>query len=282
MYAPRLGQIGFLNCATIGLGLALQPAARSFSVIEDAPVGLARRLAGGELDVASISAIEYLRNADDYVLIPGVAIASSGPVMSVNLFTRTRPELLSGEVATTDASTTSRVLLEILLKDHWQTQAGTAPKAIDGDVLAEAEAALMIGDQALRAAQCPPDGCRVVDLGQAWKDCSGSDMVFALWAARRDFAERDPQGLAEIAEALRQAVAWASANREVAAARLAAEHELPVSLLAEYYERLRLDFDADALSGLREFAERAHAHGLLELVPEPTFVGGRPMLVEAA
>lgn len=282
MYAPRLGQIGFLNCATIGMGLLRQPAARSFSVIEDAPVGLARRLADGELDVASISAIEYLRNTRDYVLIPGVAIASSGPVMSVNLFTRSRPESLSGTIATTDASTTSRVLLEILLKDHWRSQASTAPKAIDGDVLAEAEAALMIGDQALRAAQDRPEGCRIVDLGQAWKDCSGSDMVFALWAARRDFAERDPQGLAEIAGALRGAVAWASANREMAARLLAAKHDLPTPLLIEYYERLRLDFDADALCGLREFAERAHAHGLLEEVPEPTFAGGRPMLVEAA
>ena len=58
-------------------------------------------------------------------------------------------------------------------------------------MLLEADAAVLIGDPALRAAHAVPRrGLHVHDLGAAWRDWTGLPMVFAVWAARRDFARR--------------------------------------------------------------------------------------------
>ena len=61
-----------------------------------------------------------------------------------------------------------------------------------GAMLREADAAVVIGDTALRATfiDGPRLGLSVLDLGAAWHEMSGLPMVFALWAARRDYAER--------------------------------------------------------------------------------------------
>jgi chorismate dehydratase len=281
MRAPRLGQIGFLNCATIDAGLARQTAAADFAVAHDTPVGLARRLARGELDVSAISAIEYLRNADDYLLIPGVAIGSSGAVRSVSLVSRTRPELLSGVVAATDASTTSHVLLEILIRDLWHAAAETESRSLEDDALAGSDAALVIGDQALRLAARPPANSHTTDLGEAWRELTGADMVFAVWAARREFAESDPAGLAAVAGALRSAALWAGDRSHTQTARLALASGMPRTQLDDYYRCLRFDFDARARAGLRAFAGAAKTHRRIDSVPAFEFADVAALLAEA-
>ena len=54
-----------------------------------------------------------------------------------------------------------------------------------------APTAVLIGDAALRAAH-DNKHLHVTDLGQAWREWTGLPMVFAVWAARRDFAEQHP------------------------------------------------------------------------------------------
>ena len=52
-------------------------------------------------------------------------------------------------------------------------------------MLMEADAALLIGDDALRAKYKTSDSLYVYDLGREWKDLTGLPMVFAVWAIRR-------------------------------------------------------------------------------------------------
>ena len=61
------------------------------------------------------------------------------------------------------------------------------------EMLLEAEAAVLIGDVALRALyDAPKRGLYVTDLGQAWREWTGLPMVFAVWAVRREFAQAHP------------------------------------------------------------------------------------------
>ena len=63
-------------------------------------------------------------------------------------------------------------------------------------MLLEAEAAVLIGDVALRArTEAPARGLAVTDLGEAWRDWTGLPMVFAVWAVRREFATANPRSL---------------------------------------------------------------------------------------
>ena len=81
----------------------------------DVPSRLAEQLADGELDVALIPSVEYLRGADrGYEIIPGFAIAAHGPVRSVKLFSRVPWERVE-RLALDAGSRTSQVLARIWL-----------------------------------------------------------------------------------------------------------------------------------------------------------------------
>src|SRR5438876_5606106 len=81
----RIGAVNYLN--TKPLIYDLDQLAPDAELILDLPSRLADQLAAGELDVALIPVVEYLR-AGCYTLIPNIAIASRGPVLSVTLFSK--------------------------------------------------------------------------------------------------------------------------------------------------------------------------------------------------
>ena len=65
----------------------LRPRARpAFVLVRDLPSRVARLLSAGELDLGMIPSIAYADG--DYAIVPGVAIASRGPVRSVRLYHR--------------------------------------------------------------------------------------------------------------------------------------------------------------------------------------------------
>ena len=83
----RVGAVSYLNAKPLYFGLA--DAAPEVSLSMDVPSRLADRLAAGELDVALIPSVEYLRGASlGYEIVPGIAIAARGAVRSVKLFSR--------------------------------------------------------------------------------------------------------------------------------------------------------------------------------------------------
>ena len=81
----------------------------------DLPSRLADRLAAGELDVALIPSVEYLRGAaSGYEILPGFAIAARGPVRSVKLFSRVPFERIE-RLALDAGSRTSQALARVWL-----------------------------------------------------------------------------------------------------------------------------------------------------------------------
>ena len=80
-----MGHIQFLNCLPIYWGLVRAGALLDVELTKDTPDHLNDMLVAGELDIGPISLVEYLRNADELVLLPDIAIGSDGPVLSVDL-----------------------------------------------------------------------------------------------------------------------------------------------------------------------------------------------------
>src|SRR3954454_6739330 len=91
MPAPiRVGAVSYLNAKP--LYHRLTEFAPGVSLEMDLPSRLADRLGRGELDVALIPSVEYLRGASrGYKILPGFAIAARGAVRSVKLFSRVPP-----------------------------------------------------------------------------------------------------------------------------------------------------------------------------------------------
>jgi chorismate dehydratase len=257
---PRVGHIQFLNCLPIYWGLVRAGTLLDVELTKDTPDRLNDLLVAGELDIGPISLVEYLRHADDLVLLPDIAIGSDGPVLSVNLVAQ-RPlgELAGRRVALGSTSRTS-----VLLARMWLEQVhGVRPEYFScppelGTMLLEADAAVLIGDAALRATyQAPAQGLTVHDLGSAWRTWTGLPMVFAVWAARRSYAQANPGLVKDVHTAFVRSRDDALAHVDEVAAAAARWEVFDADTLAGYFRTLDFSLGERQLAGLREFARRA-------------------------
>src|SRR5262249_42697843 len=168
------------------------------------PDRLTAALVAGALDIGPISLVEYLRHADDLLLLPDLAVGSDGPVLSVNIVsTGPLADLDRRPVALGSTSRTGTLLAQMLLGSRYGVRPAffACPPDLT-EMLLKADAAVLIGDVALRALyEAPSRGLTVTDLGQAWRDWTGLPMVFATWAVRREFAEAHPGMVKDVHEA---------------------------------------------------------------------------------
>lgn len=267
--ATRLGWIDYLNSLPVYHGLATGAVAHpEITLIKDTPTALNAKLAKGELDVSPISSIEYARHADDLVLLPDLSINSAGFVHSVTLFFRNGVETLSGgKICVTGESATSDILLKILLAKRLGIDAERVKGVPDLEEIGKSyDGVLYIGDSAMKAALAYPQLGRL-DLGDEWTRWTGTPMVFAVWAARREFASSHPEKLRAAHEALLQGKAWGRSHRGEIVDHARRQLFLSRAYMERYFRDLNYDLDAPKLAGLRRYYEEAHELGEILRVP---------------
>ncbi len=266
--ALRLGAVSYLNAKPLYYRLALH--APDVQLSMDYPSVLADRLAQGDLDVALIPSIEYLRGAGrGYEIIPGFAIAARGPVRSVKLFSRV-PLHRIRRLALDEGSRTSQALCRVWLAlEHGVRPAivETLPMGVPAEE-STADAVMLIGDRAMRDAL--GSFVATVDLSEAWHAMTGLPFVFALWVARAGVELGD----------LPERLAWSRADGLAHAGELAAEHGPRLGLgraeCIDYLTRvLSYDLGTPEIAGLRRFAREAAALGLAPRGAELVFHANR-------
>ncbi|MEV0368635.1 menaquinone biosynthesis protein [Streptomyces sp. NPDC050636] len=257
---PRVGHIQFLNCLPLYWGLARTGTLLDLDLTKDTPEKLSEQLIRGELDIAPVTLVEFLRAADDLVAFPDLAVGCDGPVMSCVIVSQKPLDQLDGaRIALGSTSRTSVRLAQLLLAEKVgvRPEYYTCPPDL-GLMMQEADAAVLIGDAALRANlhDGPLLGLEVHDLGQMWKEWTGLPFVFAVWAARRDYLEREPGMVQSVHEAF-------LASRDVSLEEVAKVAEQAArwenfdeSVLERYFTTLDFRFGADQLRGVTEFARR--------------------------
>src|SRR6185503_20842112 len=146
------------------------------------PSRVADGLAAGELEVGLVPSAE-LQRIPGLSVVPGLCIASQHEVKSVLLVSQVPPERIR-RVALDESSRTSAVLVQLLLAERHGVRPEVAPFRPDLEaMLATADAALLIGDPALRVDR---RGLHVVDLAAEWRALTGLPFVFAVWAVAKD------------------------------------------------------------------------------------------------
>ncbi|MHB1341446.1 MAG: menaquinone biosynthetic enzyme MqnA/MqnD family protein [Coriobacteriia bacterium] len=271
MQRPRLGHIQFLNCLPLYYGLVKSgDHLLDVDLVKAAPRELAGDIVAGTLDIAPIPAIEYARHADDLVLLPDIAISSDGEVQSILLLSK-RPvtELGGATVALTNTSRTSQVLARVLLQRRW----GATPRYVEMPpdlpaMLREADAALLIGDEALRAYWDRPDDLHAYDLGAEWTVWTGLPMVYAVWAVRRSYAKEHPGAVDAVNEALNGSLAYCRAHLDDVSEYAARWEQFPARQFRSYFDALQFRFEPRYREGLRRYLAEAKAIGQLDRVPE--------------
>ncbi len=179
--------VSYLNTVPLVWGMLHGDQREVFDVRFALPSECADQVAAGEADIGILPAIEMARQKLDY--FPGTGIACHGPVRTILLISKVpMPEIRV--LATDSGSRTSVMLARIILAEKFKNE----PKLISRPaalrpMLGEADAALLIGDAALKVdpAELPFE---TLDLGGEWVKMTGLPMVFAVWSARSEMIQK--------------------------------------------------------------------------------------------
>jgi len=284
----RISVVQYLNTAPIVRGFTHGALQNKYDLSFTVPSQCAEALRTGAADVAIIPAIEYPRIVSQSVpltILPGLAIASKERVRSLLLLSKL-PIRQVRRIALDRSSRSTQALVKILAAQRWQI----SPEFVEADpdpaaMLANADAALVIGDVALRIAIAAethvtrgPDvewltsgatigipavpQIHIYDVVKEWWHLTEKPAVLAIWAVRNDSFPDNlvPAGL----------VADFLASRDIGltqipqiAAEAAREMRLPEKELRLYLEK-NIDYtlDQENFQGLQRFWHLSSALGL--------------------
>jgi predicted solute-binding protein len=241
----RVSAVSYLNTLPLVWGFQHGPQRGLFDFRYDLPAECALAIETGDADIGLVPSAEVERLGLDF--FPDVGIACEGPVRSILLVSRVPLERI-GRLAVDAGSRTSVALARIILGERY----GAFPEILAREpvlepMLAEADAALIIGDPALRL---DPERLpyRVLDLGGEWVRWTGLPMVFAVWAGRAAAIRKaDPAAFAHSFE-------WGREHVRDIVSTAAAERGFAVPLVSKYLtEHIRFQLGAEHLEGLSRF-----------------------------
>jgi chorismate dehydratase len=276
----RISVVQYLNTAPLVRGFTHGPLQGKYDLSFTVPSQCAEELRTGAADVAIIPAIEYQR-IPNLVVLPDLSIASKERVRSLLIVSKS-PIREAGSIALDHSSRSTQALTKILCDSRWLIAPEFFEAAPDlASMLANADAALLIGDPALRLAigaeqHVTPgrDGALVCTGGQVglpqfaklylydavheWWQLTERPAVLALWAARPEIATP------EVAADFTASLAYGLAHLPEICAEAARELQLPEEELSLYL-RTNIDYslDAENLKGLTEYFAQAARLGLI-------------------
>jgi chorismate dehydratase len=241
----------------------------------DVPAKLNAMLLRGELDLSPISAFAWAQHSDELVLLPDLCIGARDEVVSVVLVSQTPPALLDGKrIALTGESASGRNLLRVVLERRYGVHPHYAESAKPLEEAAAGSPALLIGDSAIDALERFPRE-HVYDLGTLWHEWTQAQTVFAVWAARRDAYERDPDAIRECMHALTDAYTWSRSHMEAVIAEAQRLRPRSSGFYERYYGKLNFTFHSAAQAGLAAYCRELNAVGAIDRVPSslPEVIG---------
>ena len=230
-----------------------------FAVRNLVPRDLGREAEAGRVDLGLMAAGDYLRLRPRFEMLGPFGVAARGPVLSVLLFSRRPANALAGAlISVTPETSTSIRLLRLLLDIRRGFQ---DVRYVRGLEPAQADALLMIGDNAMRMRDRRPAGfTHTLDLGADWLEWTGLAFVYAVWAARADLP-------AEVRDELREFLDGSLAAGLASLPEVARQQTEPGWTAEEteaYLRRFHYRLGPDDLAGLNRFEHLLREHGLTE------------------
>ncbi len=238
-----------------------------YHLVRGTPADLNALMRRGEVDLGSISAMEYGRAFRDYLLLPDLSISSKGAVGSVLLFSRVPFSRLDGRlIRVSAASASGAALVKVLMARLFEVQPRYQPGKLADTSPEEYTAVMAIGDEALalKAAGVMPFE---LDLGEAWQELTGLPVVCGVWAVRRDFAGTQPEATQALHRLLLRSRDWGLGSLAELSRIAATSFNMSPSQILAYFHQLNYFLDADHQEGLATFFH--YLYNLGELAEEP-------------
>lgn len=286
----RISIVQYLNTAPLVRGFTHGPLQGKYDLSFTVPSLCAEALRSGEADVAIIPAVEYQR-IPGLIVLPDLSIASKERVRSLLVLSKV-PIRSAGSIALDNSSRSTQALVRILCDSRWNIEPRSTQAAPDAaEMLKDSDAALVIGDPALRIAIAAetranpgPDGewlcegktagipsvekLHVYDVVREWWHMTERPAVLAVWAARPEAAT------AELSADFSASLDFGLAHLEEICAEASRELQLPERELLLYL-RTNIDYslDAENTKGLLTYFGHCSRLGLIE--------GMRPLIFAA-
>ncbi len=224
----RVSAVSYLNTVPLVWGMLHGDQKDLFDLEFSLPSQCADRLESGAADIGIVPSAELPRLG--LATIPGTGIASRGAVRSILLVAKV-PRSEIRVLAADTSSRTSVQLARILLERNHGARPRLRPRPPDLDaMLRQADAALIIGDPALRV-DVSQSRYEVFDLGEEWTATTGLPMVYAVWGGRPECVT------AELAEPFLASCRFGLANLNEIVRQEPALRGLSEALVREYFER---------------------------------------------
>jgi chorismate dehydratase len=278
----RIASVEYLNTAPLVWGFTEGPLQGKHDITFSVPSQCAEALRSGDADVAIIPAVEYQR-IEGLVALPGMSIAAAGEVRSI-LVVAKKPIELAKRIALDSSSRSSAALVRILAREKWRIDPEFVEASPDAaEMLQSADAALVIGDPALRislkmealagksprgeaccqgdASEMPVVGFEtlfVYDVAYQWRELTGKPCVLAIWAGRPDALT------AEVAADFRSSLQYGMDRIGEIAEAASIQLDLPPKALERYLtENIHYGLEPDFLDGLELYYRKCAAVGAI-------------------
>jgi len=280
----RISIVEYLNTVPLVRGFTHGPLRGKYELSFTVPSQCAEALRSGAVDVAIIPAIEYQR-IPDLVILPNLSIASKKSVRSLLLISK-KPIQEVKRIALDRSSRSTQTLTRILCAKRWHISPEFFEAAPDlSTMLQHADAALLIGDPALRLAIATAPQARrdvsgevvttaaaaglaeigplfIYDIVEKWRAMTNLPAVLAVWAARSRVVTP------EVVQDFQDSLAFGLQHLDAIAAEAAAQMSLPARELGRYLaENIDYHLDEENLRGLTRYYSFAAE---LRLIPAKT------------
>ncbi len=234
-------------------------------ILDTAPARSAQLLSEGRVDAALVPVIAY-QLIDGVRLVPDVCVGAKEKVRSVCLITRGMGLEDVRSVSLDISSRTSAALAKIIFREflgfepEWRNAAPNVDR-----MLSESDAALLIGDPALRLSEDQQGSAaiRKFDMAELWRSYTGFGFVFAMWMSHLDrspidFAAARDEGCEHIDEIV--------SNYE-------SEIDIGRGEMVSYLtENISYSVDDSMRKGMELYFELANKHGLTKAVRPVEFL----------
>ena len=281
MSSLRISIVQYLNTAPLVRGFTHGPLRGKYQLSFTVPSQCAEALRSGAVDVAIIPAIE-LQRIDGLVVLPNLSIASKKSVRSLLLVAK-KPIHEVHRIALDRSSRSTQALVRILCAKRWRI----APEFFEAvpdlpSMLEQADAALLIGDPALRLALNAETNARrdaagelvfpaqfaglasasplfLYDMVEKWRSLTSLPAVLAVWAAKP--AAVSPEVIRDFQDSL----AFGMQHLQEICCEASRDLNLPAEKIHRYLtENIDYSLDEENLRGLQRYYGLSAELGLIK------------------
>lgn len=268
----KIGRIPYTNTWPVNHFFDFNKFIDEVEFIPQVPRQLNKQMADGLIDMGPISSFAYAENANKYLLLPNLSVSALGTVGSISLFLKgDLKDIINKRIALSNTSATSVNLLRIILEGFL----GGKPEYIImqpniNDMMDVADAALLIGDEALLAGWVNEVNqiYRVIDLGNEWFERTNHWMTFAVWAVRKEIVKNNPEILYRIYQEFITSKQKGYTQKDMIIQASINKYGGKYSFWKQYFNNLCHDFGIEQINGLKYYYYMAKEIGAIQFDPE--------------